>query len=184
MFTRTDELAVEWHTDESQKQVDPCFLDFGSKDRSIFKAIREQRGLTYFPKGRWTLSNNEDLALYRSMEVYGSCFGNLVRLVEGTTRTALNTREEMEEIATMKKDFEILYISSRMFVCIFGLQPRPPLLASLLYIAALFSFQPAVVVLLSYGSDEDAMSYETSIATPLLCALYHGHSIQYLDRGK
>ncbi|TGO51042.1 hypothetical protein BCON_0170g00110 [Botryotinia convoluta] len=56
--------------------------------------------------------------------------------------------------------------------------------ASLLYIAALFGSQPAVVALLSYGSDKDTIVRETIIATPLLCALYRGHSIQYLGRGK
>lgn len=47
--------------------------------------------------------------------------------------------------------------------------------ASLLHIAALFGFQPAVEALLTAGFDIDAVSSQTITATPLLCALYRGH---------
>lgn len=57
-----DGLARKWFIDESQKQVDPYFLDFKSREPSIFKEIQEGRRLNYYQKGRRVLSYKDDVA--------------------------------------------------------------------------------------------------------------------------
>ncbi|KAF7955150.1 uncharacterized protein EAE97_000409 [Botrytis byssoidea] len=175
--TSKDELPVEWFIDESQKQVDPCFLDFWYKDRSIFRVIREQRKFKYCRKGRQTLSYNKDIAPYYSMEDtqlliqqvnetrgrYNSG-GTQHKGGEGKNR---NVKKEFRDSIYFFRNDPVVYPD-------YDLGPRA--FASLLHIAALFGFDSAVVAFLNYGFDIDAISRETIIATPLLCALYRGHS--------